>query len=92
MMFERNDGDATSIIDNDTLILSISSSAIDENHYFSSLFFLFFFFFFFYFIFLFSFLEGKLRNVENIDARKRVTRLTCLRVSSELFNWHCSID
>lgn len=67
MMFERNDGDATSIIDNDTLILSISSSTIDENHYFSSLFFP----FFFYFIFLFSFLEGKLRNVENIDARKR---------------------
>lgn len=47
MMFERNDGDATSIIDNDTLILSISSSTIDENHYFSSLFFPFFFLFYF---------------------------------------------
>ena len=53
MMFERNDGDATSIIDNDTLILSISSSAIDENHYFSSLFFLFFFFFFLFYFSIF---------------------------------------
>ena len=71
MMFERNDGDATSIIDNDTLILSISSSAIDENHYFSSLFFLFFFFFFFILFFYFRSWKGscvtsKILTLENV--------------------------
>lgn len=68
MMFERNDGDATSIIDNDTLILSISSSTIDENHYFSSLFFLFFFFilFFYFRSWKGSCVTSKISTLENV--------------------------